>query len=51
MTRLYLSKRGLADVMKRVSEEDRERLRRLVAEGEIKIVGTGGDAEKEKEKA
>lgn len=46
--RVYLSKRGLADVMKRVSEEDRERLQKLVEDGEIKIVGPGGDAQKEK---
>jgi uncharacterized protein YciI len=46
--RIYLSKRGLADVMKRVSAEERERLQQLVESGEITIVGPGGDAQKEK---
>jgi uncharacterized protein YciI len=45
VSRLYLSPKGLADVRKRVSPEDRARLDQLVTDGQIVIVG-GKQSEK-----
>ena len=40
---VYLSPKGLADVKKRVSKEDAQRLDELVKQGRIKIVGASGN--------
>jgi hypothetical protein len=43
MMQLYLSPKGLADLKKRVSKEDSERLDTLVKDGQIKIVPPNGN--------
>lgn len=41
MADLYLSAKGLADMKKRVSKAEADRLDALVKEGKIKIIGAG----------